>query len=245
MGRTPTQTTATATRSHLPLGPRGWTLAATVAVLIALAGCGGSSSSTASQPAKQASVQTPTTSSTNAPPATSKTSTSTPVSSKATAGTHKPEAHAPTFEKVELSSPVVGSEGLLPVRYGCGGQDTPIPLRWKGIPSGTKELMLDVIKISPVDNKLVFAWALSGLKASSHGITGGSLPAGTVVGANSTGRSAYHLCPPKGPAEKYVAVLFALPHRLPASPGFDAAKLRLQALHDARYEGFLLFSYQH
>jgi phosphatidylethanolamine-binding protein (PEBP) family uncharacterized protein len=220
-------------------------ITATLAVaagLAVLAGCGegtssGASSSTPKSPTTPAPAASTTASSGTAPRTTTAThGTSTPAST--------PE-RAPDTERVLISSPVVPhAEAPLPARYTCDGQNTPPPLRWKGIPKGTAELMLDIIKIAPVNHKLYFAWAVAGLSPKTHGINQGQLPAGGIVGTNSAGQRGYDLCPPKGSSEGYVAVLFALPHRLAAQPGFDAAALRREAERTATYQGFLIFTYQ-
>lgn len=198
-----------------------------VAVAVGLAGCGDSSSS---GPGSAAGI--------TAAASTARHEANT----RGTASTHK-EEQAPTVEKVEIASPVVAQGGTLPSRYTCDGKDVSPPLTWKGIPAGTKELMLDVIKINLVNKKLYFAWAVTGLDPHSRGIRAGRLPSSSIVGRNSAGRVKYELCPPKHTNEKYVAALFALRRRLAAKPGFDATALRQQALIAAKYEGFLIFSY--
>ena len=150
----------------------------------------------------------------------------------------------PVTEKIEVSSPGVATEGTLPSQYTCDGHNIAVPLRWTGIPAGTAELMLDVLNVNPVHGQLFFDWAVAGLKPNSRGITAGKLPAGAVAGTNGFGRTSYDLCPAKGAAEKYVVVLFALPHKLGVKSGFDSTALRRQALRHATYEGFLFFSYK-
>lgn len=210
------------------------------------AGCGGGSS--ASSTGKSASSQTSASASAPTPTATtpSQPSSTTPPAHVA----HPlPTAHvapepAPTNAKVEISSPSVRSEATLPARYTCDGSDISLPLRWKGIPAGTAELMLDVLNLEPVDGKLYFNWALAGIDPKSSGVAAGALPPGAVVGVNSAGQARYSLCPAKaGAHENYIAVLFALPHRLHAKTGFDASALRLEAERTAQFEGFLFFHY--
>jgi phosphatidylethanolamine-binding protein (PEBP) family uncharacterized protein len=134
---------------------------------------------------------------------------------------------------------------LLSATYTCDGANTPLPLHWKGVPAGTAELMLDVIKVKPVDNKLFFPWAVMRIKPTSSGsIVGGKLPAGAIVGTNGEGKTSYSLCPPKGASEAYVAVLFALPHKLPAKAGFDPQTLRLEAEQKASYQNLYIFNYK-
>lgn len=225
------------------------TLTALTLLLALLTGCGSTSNTTTTTTTASA-ANTPS-STTRASASTTRTATTTAASTtSAPAGTartatSKPvEEVAPTVEKVKISSPAFAPEKAIPARYTCDGQNTSPPLRWGGIPSGTKELMLDIIKIKPVNGKLYFPWAITGLKPTSHGLNPGQLPPGVIVGANSAGHTTYDLCPPKGPREEYLAALFALRYKLPATSGFDAAALRREALSDAKYEGFLNFTYQ-
>lgn len=84
-----------------------------------------------------------------------------------------------------VTIPNLPTDNLLPKRYTCSGKDVPIPLQWKGIPPGTAELAMVVVNAHPVDEKLVFDWAVTGLKPTSIGISAGRLPAGAIVGRNS------------------------------------------------------------
>ncbi len=189
-----------------------------------IAGCGSSAGGSKSGSASDG----PTTS----PTATQTTSTA-------------PEEHAPSVEKVEITSPVVSNEGPLPRRYGCGGSNISPVLRWQGIPAGTAELMLFVLKLRPVNGALYYDWALAGLNPSSHGLEAGKVPPDAVVGKNSLGTTRYSVCPlQRGADENYLAVLFALPRKLQAKPGFDASKLRQEALQTADYQGYLFFHYK-
>jgi hypothetical protein len=103
--------------------------------------------------------------------------------------------------------------------------------------------MLDIIKAHDVNEKIYFDWAVTHIKPTVHSITAGKLPPGAVVGRNSKGQAAYDVCPPKGAPETYIAILFALPHALPANAGFDAGALRHQALHAAIVQKQYLFGY--
>jgi phosphatidylethanolamine-binding protein (PEBP) family uncharacterized protein len=201
----------------------------------AFAGCGGSGSG-ATTTGKSASGQPG--AATNAGSTSTKTAAAQPTA-------HVAESQsAPTVAKVEISSPVVVGEGALPSRYTCDGADISPPLHWQGIPPGTKELMLDILNLEPVNGELYFDWAVTGINPKSHGTKAGSPPPGAIVGTNSAGKQGYTLCPPRhGTKTAYLAVLFALPHHLHATPDFDAATLRRDAEHTAQYEGFLGFHY--
>lgn len=147
-------------------------------------------------------------------------------------------------EKIVLSSSAIDPNGgELDPRYTCDGQDIPMPLKWRGVPPGTAELMIDVIKVKPVNGKLSFAWALAGIPPATQEIVDGKLPPGTVTGLNGDGEPKYRLCPPRGPSEPYVAVIFALPHKLHVKAGFDPVALRHEAERLASYQNLLVFSY--
>jgi phosphatidylethanolamine-binding protein (PEBP) family uncharacterized protein len=196
--------------------------AALAAIAIALAGCGSGSSS----------------------PATGSLASSATQQTTTTAGTTHAKASVPTVEKVEMSSPAVTSTELLASRYTCDGSDVSLPLHIKGVPPGTAELAIDILNLEPVNGKLFFDWAVTGLSPSLRSIAPGKLPPGAVVGTNSNGQVRYTLCPAKGPLTHYIGVIFALRRHLPAKTGFDAAALRLQALHNSPYEGFLSLAYK-
>jgi phosphatidylethanolamine-binding protein (PEBP) family uncharacterized protein len=219
------------------------TPAALLVALVLLAGCGSSSGSRGGQ---AATVATQSAAATTAPQTTSTqtTSTATSQTSAVAPAPKHAEERVPVTEKIAVASPVVPTEGVLPSQYTCDGRNVALPLRWTGIPAGTAELMLDVLDVNPVHGQLFFDWAVAGLKPGSTGITGGKLPAGAVAGTNGFGRTGYDLCPAKGAPEKYVVVLFALPHKLGVKKGFDPTALRRQALRHATYEGFLFFSYK-
>jgi phosphatidylethanolamine-binding protein (PEBP) family uncharacterized protein len=213
--------------------------AATLALL--LTGCGSGSNATTANQGAQASNPT----ATRTTPATTTAPTSTPTTTTAPPATHTTiQQQAPANEQIVLTSPAIDTTGALQPRYTCDGQDTPPPLTIKGVPPGTAELMLDIIKVSPVNNKLYFAWAVTHINPATHEINQGKLPPGAITGTNSSSQTTYHLCPPKGPTQNYVAVIFALPHKLPANPGFNPTQLRLQAEHTAQYQNLLIYHYK-
>lgn len=137
---------------------------------------------------------------------------------------------------------MLSKEYVLPARYTCDGQDISPPLHWEGIPAGTKELMLAILNLEPVNEKLYFDWAVAGLKPTSTGLAEGRLPSGAILGTNSAGKRGYHLCPTT--SERYLAVLYALPHPLAAKAGFEPIFTRKRAVRDAIYSGHLFFAYK-
>lgn len=104
--------------------------------------------------------------------------------------------------------------------------------------------MLEILKIKPVAHKLYVDWALTHINPKIHSVSQGQTPPGSTAGQNSAGATTYTLCPPKGQTEHYVAALWALPHPLPAKPGYDPIALRGKAQTDAEYLGYLRFTYK-
>ncbi len=173
-----------------------------------------------------------------------KATPSTAASHTAAVGSNSPpQTHIAPVERIEVSSPVMPGR-VIPTQYTCYGRDVPPPLRWRGIPRHTAELLLEIIKVRSASEKLEFSWAVAHIDPRSHGISIGKPPAGTAVGLNEDGRTEYRLCPPKNQTEPYVVVLFALPHRLAARSGFDPAALRRQAEHTATYQSLYVFQYK-
>jgi hypothetical protein len=214
-------------------------LAALVAV--AVAGCGSSTSTTVTT-ATSSSASQPTTRNTT-PTATTATTTPASTTAATTTSTAAQPVHRPEVAKIRITSPAVQNEGLLPARYTCTGQDISPPLSWTGIPPGTKELALLILNLNGLGGKLFYEWAVAGLNPNSQGIPAGKLPSNTITGTNSYGKQTYHLCQPKHTTtEQYVAILYALPHKLKLQPGFNATNARLQALNTANYSGHLFFS---
>lgn len=145
---------------------------------------------------------------------------------------------------IVLSSPTLAGGLALPSENTCDGSDQTPALSWKNIPSGTAELVIFAISTQPVDGKLFFDWALSGISPTLQGIQAGQLPAGVVVARNSAGQVAYTICPPAGSQETYAFSIYALPRKLPQARGFEPALLRTEARRTARHIGLLLATYK-
>jgi phosphatidylethanolamine-binding protein (PEBP) family uncharacterized protein len=193
--------------------------------MLALAGCGGSGSGSTS----------------STTPTASATQTSTTESTTTSASTTSSAEKVPTIDL-----PLTSSTNLNPISatYTCDGADISPPISWSQIPPHTAELQLFVFNFLPVGGKLFADWAVAGLSPSLHGLAAGQLPAGAIVGRNGRGQTRYSLCPAKGVNTRFAFLLYALPQRIAAKPGFDANALREQALHTAEHAGLLAFSYR-
>jgi len=151
-----------------------------------------------------------------------------------------------TVVTMSLESPdaITGGGQLkqLPAKYTCNGANTWPTLRWNGTPAGTAELALFVMNVQPVEGRLFFDWAVSGIEPGRGEIETGKLPKGTVVGRNSFGKNGYSVCPP-GQGEVYMFALYAMPEKVSASSGFDPGETRKKVLDVSGNAGLMALSY--
>lgn len=134
---------------------------------------------------------------------------------------------------LKLSSAAFAHQGEIPSRFTCEGEDVSPALGWSGIPPGTKSLVLiveDPDAPDPAAPRMVWDhWLLYNLPADAAGLAEAvrpaELPAGTLEGVNSWGRTGYGgPCPPIG-RHRYFHKLYALGERLPDLGGPEKAEL--------------------
>ncbi len=127
---------------------------------------------------------------------------------------------------IRLSSPAFAKGGPIPSLYTCNGRDISPPLRWSGLPSGTRELALELIDRDAPGGAFIH-WTLAGIAPSLSGLASGeAIPPGAVAGRNGFGKDGYGgPCPPSGPAHRYLFVVMALPGPAGLSRGFSVASL--------------------
>jgi Raf kinase inhibitor-like YbhB/YbcL family protein len=124
---------------------------------------------------------------------------------------------------LQLTSTAFVHQGRIPILYTCDGHDLSPPLRWTGVPSGTRSLALivaDPDAPDPAAPKTIWVhWVLYNLPAESTGLPEGvpsaNLPFGTREGRNDWRRTGYGgPCPPIG-RHRYFFRLYALDVVLP------------------------------
>ena len=124
---------------------------------------------------------------------------------------------------LSLNSPSFASNAEIPVRHTCDGDEVSPPLRWSGLPSGTRSLALIVDDPDAPDpaapRRTWVHWVLYNLPATADGLAEGigaaQLPAGTREGLNDWKRTGYGgPCPPVG-RHRYFHKLYALDTVLP------------------------------
>jgi Raf kinase inhibitor-like YbhB/YbcL family protein len=134
---------------------------------------------------------------------------------------------------MRLTSPAFADGGAIPRAYTCDGADSPLPLRFSGIPPSAKELVL-VMRDPDAPTGNFVHWALAGISASASTVT-----AGAVEGRNSFGSLGYRgPCPPRGERpHHYVLTLSALGGRSALTAGFSPDQLRTAAVGLATLTG--------
>ena len=122
-----------------------------------------------------------------------------------------------------LTSAAFADGGEIPARFTCEGADVSPDLSWGGLPAGTRSLVLivdDPDAPDPAAPKMVWDhWLLYNLPPDCAGLPDAvppkDLPAGTLAGRNSWGRTGYGgPCPPIG-RHRYFHILYALDADLP------------------------------
>lgn len=128
-----------------------------------------------------------------------------------------------------LLSDAFKHEGTIPVSHTCDGENTSPPLRWTGLPEGTKSLVLivdDPDAPDPKAPKMTWVhWVLYNIPANAPGLAGAvkraDLPKGTMEGFNDWRKRGFGgPCPPVG-RHRYFHKLYALDSALPdlVNPG--------------------------
>ena len=122
-----------------------------------------------------------------------------------------------------LTSSAFSDGGEIPTRFTCEGEDVSPDLSWSDIPANAGSLVLivdDPDAPDPNAPRMVWDhWLLYNLPPGSTGlpeaVTPQALPAGTLEGVNSWGRTGYGgPCPPIG-RHRYFHILYALDTVLP------------------------------
>jgi phosphatidylethanolamine-binding protein (PEBP) family uncharacterized protein len=155
-----------------------------------------------------------------------------PASQRARLAVDDIELTSPSMHTHASGLPTIGRENT------CNGKDLTPALNWKNIPPNTVELAIFIISTTPVDKKLFYDWAVTGIEPSLHGISAGHIPPTAHL------NTSYTICPPQGKDENYLVALFALPQKLPVTPGENPNELHKLALHTAHHSGLLVGSYQ-
>src|SRR5581483_3153761 len=110
---------------------------------------------------------------------------------------------------MKLVSPAFSEGQSIPAAYTCEGRDVSPPLKWSGVPSGTRSLAL-ICEDPDAPRGIWTHWVYYGLSGSMMGLPEGvptveNPPTGGKQGRNSFKHAGYGgPCPPAGRAHRYI-----------------------------------------
>ncbi len=138
-------------------------------------------------------------------------------------------ASSARLHQIVLASPALASNSIaIPARYTCDGADVSLPLRWGAVPLTTREVLLVLFSVTPVNQertRQTVQWVVAGVPPSVHQLAAGKLPPGAFVGRDAAGQSRYSICPARGAHASYLMAVFASPRRLEHNAGFTDASV--------------------
>ncbi len=121
---------------------------------------------------------------------------------------------------LKISSPAFGNNEDIPAKYTCQGDDISPPLKFEGIPTGTKSLVL-ICDDPDAPGGNWDHWIIYNILPTVTEISENSVPEGAIEATNSWGAEEYGgPCPPSG-KHRYFFKLFALDIILTLDTGSD------------------------
>jgi Raf kinase inhibitor-like YbhB/YbcL family protein len=151
-----------------------------------------------------------------------------------------------------ITSTAFQSNGAIPARHTCEGDDASPALAWSGEPNGTKSFALivdDPDAPDPAAPKMTWVhWVLYDIPASAHALAenvqASALPPGTKQGTNDWKRTGYGgPCPPIG-RHRYFFKLYALDTVLPDLGGANKPALEKAMQGHVLAQAQLIGTYQ-
>ena len=149
----------------------------------------------------------------------------------------------------QISSPVFENNGFIPERYTFYHENISPPLKWSGIPEGTKSLAL--IMFDPIAKTPGFVhWVFYNIPPVIEGLEENIektaiVPGKGAQGLNGKGDAEYRGCGPgPGPAHPYHFHLYALDLDPSLPVSMDAATLRERIKDHVLAENEIIGMYQ-
>jgi Raf kinase inhibitor-like YbhB/YbcL family protein len=144
-------------------------------------------------------------------------------------------------ERIRITSPAFESDGTIPKRFTCDGENVSPALAWTGVPDEARELAL-LVEDPDAPGGTFVHWVLFRLDPGADGLAEGNVPKGARQGENSAGKSEYAgPCPREGdPAHRYEFLLYALSSPLDLEDGAPAEDVRAAVTDAAIARGRLV-----
>jgi len=150
---------------------------------------------------------------------------------------------------IKVTSPAFSAGQPIPTKYTCDGADVSPPLKWEGVPDGTKSLALICDDPDAPAGTWVH-WVLYDLPLTATELTEkiaatDTLPNGAKQGLNDFKRTGYGgPCPPPGGAHRYFFKVYALDTATSLKPRASKADVLRAMQGHVLAEGELTGTYQ-
>lgn len=114
-----------------------------------------------------------------------------------------------------IRCPAFVNNATIATQYACTGADKSPPLKWSGVPDGTKTLAL-IVEDPDAPGGTFIHWVAYDIPPSGAGLESGITPGETVPGGGKQGMNGFRKtgyngpCPPPGSPHHYHFRLFAL-----------------------------------
>jgi len=154
-----------------------------------------------------------------------------------------------TKPMIKVTSPAFSAGQPIPTKYTCDGADVSPPLKWDGVPDGTKSLALICDDPDAPAGTWVH-WVVYDLPRTATELTEktaatDTLPNGAKQGLNDFKRTGYGgPCPPPGETHRYFFKLYALSIATSLKPRASKADVLRAMQGHVLAEGELTGTYQ-
>jgi len=130
---------------------------------------------------------------------------------------------------LEIASPAFSTNGPIPSRYTCDGDDVSPPLLIRNLPPGTQSLAL-IVDDPDAPRRTWVHWLVWNIGPETKELAENRLPLHAVQGVNDFRRHTYGgPCPPSG-THRYYFKLYALDTKLTLGTGATKAALEAAML---------------
>jgi phosphatidylethanolamine-binding protein (PEBP) family uncharacterized protein len=151
-----------------------------------------------------------------------------------------------------FGTPVLTATDQIPGNYRCDTRAVWVPLRWRGLPAGTQELVLYMVRFGnptahtggQVKAEIKAEAMVVGLKPTLEGLSPGKFPAGSTLGIHAPTNQQVSICPPKGVTQNLLFRIYALPHKLNVNKGSQNANLVTKLNGEALEVGTFIAHYR-
>ncbi|NJR64633.1 MAG: YbhB/YbcL family Raf kinase inhibitor-like protein [Leptolyngbyaceae cyanobacterium CRU_2_3] len=140
-----------------------------------------------------------------------------------------PTSNVPAPKRLILTSPAFATDGVIPTKFTCDGENISPPLKWEPPPPGTQGLSL-IVEDPDAPNKTFTHWVVYDLPANVRQLPEKLIPQPFLQGGGMQGKSSFGQygyggpCPPSG-THRYVFKLYALDQVMDLPAGTNRSDL--------------------